>query len=152
MTESIRRELHFRQSQEQVWQAITSRAALAEWMYPNDFEPQVGHRFKFHVPPNPTIGFEGLIVECEVLDCEPPHRLTFSWSAGGPVVHTAVSFRLEPHNGGTRVFFEHSGFDLSRPYADQALQGAKYGWAKMLEKQLPAVLARLFPDINEPPV
>ena len=35
--------------------------------------------------------------------------------------------------------FEHAGFDLSQPYADQAFAGAGYGWAKML-KQLGEVL------------
>ena len=37
-------------------------------------------------------------------------RLVFSWSAGGPVVDTRVSFRLEPDGEGTRFLFEHSGF------------------------------------------
>ncbi|WP_373648994.1 SRPBCC domain-containing protein [Schlesneria sp. DSM 10557] len=143
MTESIRRELYFPQSRERVWKAITDRAALAEWMYPNNFEPSVGHRFQFHVPPKPQIGFDGLVVECEVTECEPPHLLKFSWNAGEPIVDTHVSFRLEPFNEGTQVYFEHSGFDLSRPYADRAFEGAQYGWAKMLEKQLAALLARV---------
>ncbi len=42
-------------------------------------------------------------MRCEVLECEPPSRLVFSWSAGGPVVNTRVSFRLEPDGEGTRV-------------------------------------------------
>ena len=41
-----------------------------------------------------------------------------------------------------RVFFEHSGFDLSQPWVDQAIQGAEFGWTKMLKK-LPAVVAGL---------
>lgn len=95
MTESIRRELLIPQSQEQVWRALTDSAALAEWMYPNDFEPRVGHHFTFRVPANPKVGFDGIIVHCEVIECEPPNRLAFSWSAGGPVVDTRVIFRLE---------------------------------------------------------
>lgn len=83
------------QSQEQVWRALTDSAALAEWMYPNNFEPRVGHHFTFRVPANPNVGFDGIIVHCEVIECEPPNRLAFSWSAGGPVVDTRVSFRLE---------------------------------------------------------
>jgi uncharacterized protein YndB with AHSA1/START domain len=51
-----------------------------------------------------------------------------------------VSFRLEPAGDGTRLCFEHSGFDLSQPFGDQALRGAEFGWAKML-KQLSTVLA-----------
>ena len=140
MNNTIRREVLFPQPPEQVWQAITDRATLAEWMYPNDFEPRVGHHFTFRVPGNPQMNFDGLTVHSEVLECEPPRWLVFSWSAGGPVVNTQVSFRLEPDGEGTRLFFEHSGFDVSLPGGDLAFKGATYGWAKMLE-QLTTVVA-----------
>ena len=142
MTQAIRREILIPQPRAQVWRAITDSAALAEWMFPNDFEPRVGHHFTFRVPGNPKVNFDGMIVRCEVLECEPPSRLMFSWSAGGPVENTRVSFRLEPDGDGTRLFFEHSGFDVSQPRGDQALRGAEFGWAKMLG-QLPAVVAGL---------
>lgn len=132
MKNTIQREVFFPQTRDQVWQAITHRDALADWMYPNDFEPRVGHRFTFRVPPNPKVGFDGLVVRCEVLECQAPDRLVFSWSVGGPVVNTQVSFRLEPEGSGTRLFFEHTGFDLSLPGGQQAFQGAGFGWAKML--------------------
>jgi uncharacterized protein YndB with AHSA1/START domain len=145
MTKTIRRELLIPQPREQVWRAIADNAALAEWMFPNDFEPRVGHHFTFQVPANPKMNFDGLVVQCQVLECEPPRRLAFSWEAGG-LIGTQVSFRLEPEGEGdgqgTRVFFEHSGFDVSQPWVEQALKGAEYGWAKML-KQLSAVVAGL---------
>jgi uncharacterized protein YndB with AHSA1/START domain len=140
MTHTIRKEMLMPQPREQVWGAIANSSALAEWMYPNDFEPRVGHHFTFRVPGNPKVNFDGLTVRCEVLECEPPSRLVFSWSVGGPVVDTRVSFRLESEGEGTRLFFEHSGFDLSQPGGDQAFKGANYGWAKMLE-QLSTVAA-----------
>ena len=140
MSNTIRRELVFPQSREQVWAAITDSDTLAEWMYPNDFAPNVGHRFTFRVPANPKMNFDGLTVECEVLECEPPARLVFSWSAGGPVVNTQVSFTLESAAEGTRLLFEHSGFDLAHPWGDRAFKGAQFGWAKMLE-QLVAIVA-----------
>lgn len=139
MSQTIRRELRVPQPRERVWRAITTRATLAAWMYPNDFEPLVGHHFTFRVPANPAVGFAGLVVGCEVLACDPPERLVFSWSAGG-LVDSRVSFRLEPDGDGTRVVFEHSGFDVSQPWGEQAFHGAGYGWAKML-KQLAAVLS-----------
>lgn len=126
----------FPQPREQVWRAISSREALADWMYPNDFEPRVGHVFTFRVPPNPAVGFEGLTVRCEVLVCDAPGLLVFSWSAGGPVTDTRVSFRLEAEGDGTRLFFEHSGFDVSQPWGEQAFQGAGFGWAEMLGQLL----------------
>ena len=140
MTQTIRRELTLPQPREQVWAAISTSATLAEWMFPNDFEPRLGHHFTFQVPPKPEVGFDGLTVRCEVLELEPPRRLVFSWSAEGPVVNTRVSFELEPEGESTRLLFEHSGFDTSLPWGAQALKGAEFGWAKMLQ-QLSVVVA-----------
>jgi uncharacterized protein YndB with AHSA1/START domain len=39
-------------------------------------------RHTFRVPPNPKAGFDGIVVRCQVLECEPPSRLASSWSAG----------------------------------------------------------------------
>ncbi len=128
MTDSIRREITFPQPPEEVWRALTDSAVLAEWMYPNDFEPRVGHRFTFRVAPNPQANFDG-IVHCEVLACAPPGELTYSWVAVGGEVDTRVSYRLEPDGSGTRVFFEQSGFENR-----QAFKGAEYGWTLMLGK------------------
>ena len=89
-----------------------------------------------------NVNFDGLVVRCEVLECEPPSRLAFSWSAGGLVETRSVSFRLEPDGEGTRLLFEHSGFDVSQPFGEQAFKGAEFGWAKMLS-QLDAVVAGL---------
>jgi uncharacterized protein YndB with AHSA1/START domain len=139
MSQSIQRELQFPQPPAQVWAAIADRATLAEWMYPNDFEPRVGHRFTFQVPPNPKVGFEGLVVHCEVLECAPPSRLVFSWTAGG-LNDTRVSFRLEPAETGTLLRFEHAGFELTELFGEQAFRGAEYGWTHML-KQLATVVA-----------
>ena len=139
MTKTIRREILIPQPREQVWRALTDSTALAEWMFPNDFVPRVGHHFTFQVPPNPKVGFDGLTVRCEVLECEPPSRLVFSWSAAGLLENTRVSFRLEPDGDGTRILFEHDGFNVSIPFGEQAFKGAEFGWAKML-KQLAAVI------------
>ena len=134
MSSTIKREMRLPQPREQVWQAITDSATLAEWMFPNDFEPRVGHQFTFRVPGNPKMKFDGLTVRCEVLTCEPPSELVFSWSAGGPVENTQVTFRLEPDGEGTRLLFEHAGFDLAHSFGPQAFKGAEYGWAGMFKK------------------
>lgn len=126
MTDSIQREIMLPQPREDVWRALTDSAILAEWLMPNDFEPRVGHRFTFRTEPNPQAGFDG-VVHCEVLECAPPSRLVYSWAGGG--TDTRVSYRLEADGDGTRVFFEHSGFE-----SPQALKGAEYGWTRMLEQ------------------
>jgi uncharacterized protein YndB with AHSA1/START domain len=142
VSESIQRKIVLPYSPEEVWQEIATDTGLAEWMYPNDFVAKVGHPFTFHVPPNPSIGFEGIEVRCEVLECIPPKLLVFSWSAGAPVENTRVSFRLEPIAEGTCLHLEHSGFDLDHPYGRSAMAGAKYGWDSMLERLLEKVAAK----------
>lgn len=141
MNNAIHKDFIIEQPRDVVWKAITDSATLAEWMFPNDFQARVGHRFTFQVPGNPKMNFDGLTVRCEVLECDPPAVLSFSWSAGGAVENTRVTFRLEPQGKHTRVLFEHAGFDLSQPFGERALKGAEYGWAKMF-KQLGDVLTR----------
>jgi len=147
MTKTIRREIRIAQPPEQVWRAIAQSAALAEWMFPNDFLACVGHRFTFQVPANPKVNFDGLVVQCLVLECQPPSRLVFSWSAGG-LEGTQVSFQLEPDGGGTRLLLEHSGFDVAQPWGEQAFKGAQFGWAKMLG-QLPAIVVGFEKELHQ---
>lgn len=52
-----------------------------------------------------------------------------------------MRYRIEPEGEGTREF-DQSGFDLSAPWGDVALQGAETGWGYMLAK-LPGVIARI---------
>lgn len=142
MTERICRQLILPYPREEVWQEIATASGLAEWMYPNDFVAEVGHRFKFHVPANPSVNFDGLVVMCEVLECEPPHRLVFSWSAHAPVENTKVSFRLDAVAEGTCLQFEHSGFALDHPFGKKAFGGAKIGWEKMLNQLQTAIAVK----------
>jgi len=114
----------FPQSPETVWRSLTDSAALAEWMYPNNFEPRVGHHFTVRVPPKPQLK-DGLVVHCEVLKCVPRRELVFTWVVD-EFLNTRVSYRLEPDGTGTRVLFEHSGFEQ-----ESALKGAEYGWIMM---------------------
>lgn len=82
-------------------------------------------------------------IQREILIPQPREQVWRAmWSACGPVDDTRVSFRLEPDGDGTRVFFEHSGFDVSQAWGEQAFRGAEVDWAKML-KQLSAVVAGL---------
>lgn len=132
MSHTIRRELKFPHAPQTVWRALASKEALAEWMYPNDFEPRVGHRFTFRVPPKPQLE-NGLVVRCEVVTCVPPHELVFTWVVDD-FLDTRVSYSLSADGDGTRVLFEHAGFE-QKP----AFQGAMYGWG-LMHDQLTKVL------------
>jgi len=53
---------------ERVWRALTDSAALAEWLMPNDFEPRVGHKFRFRSKPMP--GWRGYgVLEAKSCTC-----------------------------------------------------------------------------------
>ncbi len=63
----------------------------------------------------------------------PPTELSFTWVVDD-FLNTRVSYRLEADGSGTRVLFEHSGFDQK-----QAFKGAEYGWT-MMHGQLEKIL------------
>lgn len=132
--DTVRREVHLPHPREQVWQALTDSALLAAWLHPNDFEPRVGHRFTFQVPPKPEANFPGMTVQSEVLELDPPAKLVLAWNAADPVADTRVSFRLEADGNGTRLYLEHSGFNLGHPFGKHARKGAEFGWGEILAR------------------
>jgi uncharacterized protein YndB with AHSA1/START domain len=79
----MKRDLHFEVTYphppEKVWRALTDPQAIAQWLMENNFEARLGHKFQFRTKPAP--GFDG-VVNCEVLEMDPPRRLAYSWSGG----------------------------------------------------------------------
>lgn len=116
------------QPPEKVWRALTTPHLMAEWLMSNDFEPTVGHRFKF------TADWGS--VDCEVLDVEPARSLSYKWDAMG--LESVVTWTLTPTTGGTALKMEQTGF---RPDQEQAYRGAQFGWARFLDN-LEGVLAK----------
>lgn len=92
---------------EDVWEALTNKEAMSEWLMPCNIEPVVGHRFQFRSKPYP--GFNG-IVDCEVLEVVDRKKISFSWS-GGSLKDTVVCFELKPLGEKTELRFEHRGFE-----------------------------------------
>ena len=134
----MKRDLHFEvdypHPPERVWQALTNRDALAVWLMQNDFAPVVGHRFQFHTAPAP--GFDG-IVQCEVIEVQPPTRLVYTWTGGG--VDTTLTWTLTPTAHGTHVTLDHRGFAGMRGLFVSSILGS--GWkSKILKTNLPALL------------
>jgi uncharacterized protein YndB with AHSA1/START domain len=119
-------EKEFPHPPQKVWRAITEGPLIDRWLLKNDFQPVVGHRFKFHSPAVPQ--WDG-VIDCEVLTVEPPSRLAYSWSTLG--LESTVTWTLTPSTSGTKVRMEHSGF---RPDQEHAYKGANYGWQGFLAK------------------
>ncbi len=122
---------------EKVWKALTDPNALAEWLMENDFEPRVGHKFQFRTEPKG--GWSG-IVDCEVLELDPPRRLSYSWKS--EQLDTVVTFTLEPVAEGTRLRLEHTGFEGFKAILVSFILSK--GWKKkILRQNLPEILAKL---------
>jgi uncharacterized protein YndB with AHSA1/START domain len=100
---------------EKVWRALTEGHLLADWLMKNDFQPFVGHKFKFNA--------DWGVIDCEVVTVEPNTSLAYSWAAYG--LESTVTWTLISTPTGTRLRMEHVGF---RPDQEQAYQGAKGGW------------------------
>ena len=127
-------------SLDKVWRALTQGPLLESWLMANDFQPVVGHRFTFRMPP--MEGWNG-VTDCEVLSVEPQRELSYTWNASGEEaatgIRTVVTWTLESEAGGVLVRMEQSGF---RPQDKRNEMGARYGWERNLG-QLEAVVARM---------
>ncbi len=136
MTASITHDFYYPHAPERVWAALTDSAAISGWLMPNDFEPRLGHHFTFRTTPMPGLDFDG-ICHCEVTRLDPPHVLAYTWNGGR--LNTLVTYRLEQEGNGTRLHFEHSGFDLDDPLQQAAYRGLS-GWREGLDKDLRRVV------------
>jgi uncharacterized protein YndB with AHSA1/START domain len=123
---------------EQVWDALTQRDALAAWLMPNDFEPQLGHRFTFRVAPGQA--WSGTI-DCQVIELTALQRLAFTWRGEGTTFDTLVTFRIQAVEGGTHLRLEHSGFASGGQIGFNIRDMLASGWnSKKLREDLPAYL------------
>jgi uncharacterized protein YndB with AHSA1/START domain len=119
---------------EKIWHALTTKDLIEKWLMPNDFVPQVGHRFNFRTRP---IGDWDGVVHCEVLACEPPLLLRYSWIGGSDSgkssrLDTDVTWTLMPVEGGTHVRMVHDGFVL--PDNAIAYEAMRPGWGRVLDR------------------
>jgi uncharacterized protein YndB with AHSA1/START domain len=149
MSRDLTFEVTYKYSPEKVWRALTDPQAITQWLMKNDFAPRVGHKFQFRVEPKPR-GWTG-IVDCQVLECDPPRRLAYSWRGSG--IDTVVKWTLEPIAEGTKVRLEHNGFIGIRGWMVSRMLGK--GWSsKILTKNIPALLEHwsgegAVPDVPE---
>jgi uncharacterized protein YndB with AHSA1/START domain len=140
ITRAVTLERRVPHSLDKVWRAITQSPLLEDWLMANDFEPTVGHRGTFHMPPMP--GWNG-VTDYEVLTVVPHAELSYTWNASGDEatdgLKTVVRWTLEAVDGGVLVRVEQSGF---REQDQRNFLGAKYGWERNLG-ELERVVATL---------
>jgi uncharacterized protein YndB with AHSA1/START domain len=120
---------------EKIWHTLTMSELIGKWLMPNDFAPQVGRRFTFRTKP---MGDWDGVVHCEVLDCDPPRLLRYSWKGGsdsnpayGSRLHSVVTWTLTAVDGGTHVRMVHDGFVF--PGNRFAYDAMSSGWGRVLD-------------------
>ncbi|GAA1035712.1 SRPBCC domain-containing protein [Virgisporangium ochraceum] len=121
---------------DQVWAALTDPAALAEWVMPVEgFAPAPGTTFRFRAKPMP--GWDG-VIDCEVLEVEPPHRMVLRWQGSRMRSPTTLTWRLTAIPEGTRFRIDHQGF--SGPAGVISALMHRGGWRRMAANRLPSYL------------
>jgi uncharacterized protein YndB with AHSA1/START domain len=142
MSRGIRKEVFYPHPPEHVWIALTDPRAIAEWLMPNNFKPEVGHKFRFQT--DPQFGCENQTT-CEVVECTPPTRLAYTWQIHYPGKPAAepmlVSWTLTPRDSGTHLLFEQSAY--RGPRALFTRFSMNMGWGMMHKRLLPKVLANI---------
>jgi uncharacterized protein YndB with AHSA1/START domain len=115
---------------EKIWRTLTTSELIGKWLMPNDFAPHAGHKFTFHTKP---IGDWDGVVHCEVLDCDAPRLLRYSWKGGSASsgLDSVVTWTLTPSGEGTHVRMVHDGFVFPRNrFAYDAMSP---GWGRILD-------------------
>ncbi len=112
-------------SPDEVWRALTDPDVLSKWWVSGDVRPVVGHAFTLDMGnwgPQP----------CVVTAVDSGRLLAYTFGEGS--LDTTITWRLVPEGRGTRLFLEHSGFDLDSPMGRQAHKGMGGGWPAVLER------------------
>jgi uncharacterized protein YndB with AHSA1/START domain len=137
---------HYPHSPAKVWRAVTDPELIPLWTAtgaggrPEGFAATAGTKFRFVAKPKP--GWSG-VVDCEVLEASEPTLLRYSWT-GDDGGLTEVAYLLEPHDGGTRFTYTHTGFTgVSGAFMAKLLGRVR---RKMLTAGLPAVLDDAAPE------
>ncbi|MFI5484871.1 SRPBCC domain-containing protein [Micromonospora echinaurantiaca] len=114
-----------------VWRTLTEPALHARWWVPGDIAAIVGHRFHLQMP-----GWGS--VPCEVLEVVPEQRLVYTFNETW-----TLTWRLAAEGRGTRLFFEHSGFDFDRKSERDAFNRMGPGWRDKVLPQLVQTASQL---------
>lgn len=117
----VRMERVFRHSPEAIWRALTDPKALSQWLLPNDFRAELGHRFRFRQRSDRG---HMVRIDCRVIELDAPHRLAYLWHSEEESLPTLVTWTLEPVEGGTSLHVEHvnpNGIQNSTTSASQSI-------------------------------
>jgi uncharacterized protein YndB with AHSA1/START domain len=136
-TETIVQQYELAHAPSKVWRALTEPSLLGQWLMQTDMQAAKGSSFTFRMEPSQW--WDG-IVHCEMLEIDPPNRLSYTWRSGPAAspLDTIVTWTLEPTDNGTRLTLVHSGFLPANKFA---YTGAAQGWQEKVGVKMNSVLA-----------
>jgi uncharacterized protein YndB with AHSA1/START domain len=115
---------------EKVWEALTSAELSRKYFFGNsvEIELKVGGKYIVRQPDG------ALHISGEVLACEPPRKLTFTFNVNWPALieklgPTLVSYDIEPAGDAVRLTMTESH---DRPLSEDILSGGRQGWPAIL--------------------
>ena len=115
---------------EKVWQALTSAEFSRKYFSGNAVEVdlRVGGAFIVRTPDG------ALHIKGEVIECDPPRRLTVTFNVNWPALieklgPTLVTYEIEPAGDAVKLTLIQSH---DRPISDDILSGGRAGWPAIL--------------------
>jgi uncharacterized protein YndB with AHSA1/START domain len=122
--------IYIASSPEQVWQALTSAEFSRKYFFGNavEVELRVGGAYVVRAPDG------ALHISGEVIECDPPRRLTVTFNVNWPDLierlgPTLVTYEIEPAGDAVRLTMTESH---DRPLSDDILSGGRSGWPAIL--------------------
>ena len=115
---------------EKVWQALTSAEFSRQYFsgFAIEADLKIGGDFIARAPDG-SVHISG-----EVIECDPPRRLTVTWNVNWPALveklgPTLVTYEIEPSGGAVKLTMLQSH---DRTISDDILSGGREGWPAIL--------------------
>jgi uncharacterized protein YndB with AHSA1/START domain len=115
---------------EKVWEALTSAEFSRKYFFGFAVEAELktGGAFIVRAPDG------SLHISGEVIECDPPRKLTITWNVNWPALveqlgQTLVTYEIEPSGESVRLTLTESH---DRPIDDDILSGGRQGWPAIL--------------------
>jgi uncharacterized protein YndB with AHSA1/START domain len=122
--------IYIKATAEKVWTALTSAEFTRQYFsgFAIELEQKVGGAFVVRAPDGSTH------ISGEVIECDPPRKLTITWNVNWPQLvealgPTLVTYEIEDAGDAVRLTLIQSH---DRPVNDDILSGGREGWPAIL--------------------
>ena len=122
--------IYIASTREKVWQALTSAEFSRKYFFGNavEIDLRIGGAYLVRTPDG------SLHISGEVIECDPPNRLTITFNVNWPGLieklgATLVTYAIEPAGDAVKLTLIQSH---DRPLSDDILDGGRQGWPAIL--------------------